>query len=293
MQAVIQTPLDAIAGLICRYEFQVERIVTAVLADSALSQEVVALRETTDMLVERLSALAADEADCAAMLARLDGDDFDRLPEFNDLDADEAQDIRVSLRNRLLAHRSVLRNHQATLARGVEIARTGMISRFAIFAVAGLAQDGAHSMPSGLAFIVACLVAVRLKDHLETAGYRWAGEKTLVTLYLNAIGCERRHAPDRQVADPAASIIATRLGFRSAQELHRALHALHEAQAAPQDMADGMQMAASAARIADLGHVRFDRAPCPAFDARYAASTALDDAFLQIMARARTGPAAT
>ena len=293
MQAVIQTPLDTIAGLIRRCQCQVERVVAAVLADSALLQEVVTLRETTDMLVERLSALDADETDCAAMLARLDGDDFDRLPEFDDLDADEAQDMRVSLRNRLLAHRSVLRNHQATLTRGVEIARTGMVSRFAVFAVAGLAEDGAQSMPSGLAFIVACLVAAHLKDHLETAGYRWAGEKTLVTLYLNAIGCERRHAPDRQVADPASSIIATRLGFRSAQELHRALHALHEAQVAPQDMADGREEVTAAVRIAGLGHVQFDRAPCPAFDARYAASTALDDAFLQIMARARTGPAAT
>jgi hypothetical protein len=284
MHDLDQTPLDTIAGLIGHCQPQVERIVDAVIARSALVQEVAALRETTEAIAERLSALAADEADCVAMLARLDGDSFDQLPEFDGLDADETQDMRQSLRSRLAAHRGVLQNHQATLARGIEIGRTGMVSRFAIFAVAGLAEDGAPSMPSGLAFIVACQVAAQLKDRIETAGYRWAGEKTLVTLYLNAFGCERRKSPERQVADPVASIIATRLGFRSARELHQALHALHEAVATAQDEMN-------AATGAGLGHVQFDRRPCAAFDASYAASTALDDAFLQLMQRVRSGPA--
>ena len=55
------------------------------------------------------------------------------------------------------------------------------------------------------ALITACLVAARKKDKLEVAGYRWTGEKTLVTLYLNAIGCERRRRRGRHVADPIAN----------------------------------------------------------------------------------------
>ena len=291
MHADTGTPFDTIAAILGNCQPQVTRIVATMLADSALPREIAVLRETTDALQERLDALTADEADCIVMLGRLDSPQFDRLPEFDGLDADAAQDMRRSLQRRLKAHRTVLQNHQGALTRGIEIGRTGLVNRFATFAVAGLGKDSAASMPSGLAFIVACQIAAQLKDRLETAGYRWAGEKTLVSLYLHAIGCERRQSPERLVADPAASVIATRLGFRSARELHRALHALDQAQAPAAPALPGDDPAAQAQRIGRLGHVAFDRAACPNFDASYHASSALDDAFLHIMARARSGPA--
>ena len=92
----------------------------------------------------------------------------------------------------------------AILDRGIALSRNGMVNRFATFAVAGLSVDAADSMVSGRAHH--CMSGRRPKeDKLEVAGYRWTGEKTLVTLYLNAIGCERRRSRGRHVADPIAN----------------------------------------------------------------------------------------
>ena len=74
------------------------------------------------------------------------------------------------------------------LNRVIALSRNGMVNRFAPFTVADLSVDAAGTMTSGRAFITACLVAARFKDKLQITGYRWTGEKTLITRCLNVTG---------------------------------------------------------------------------------------------------------
>ena len=270
------TSLAIITSLINAAETQVDRISKAVLAESVLANEVGVLADTTEVIAKNLAILVADRSHCTDVLARLQGDTDSRMPMFDDLDNDERQQQRAALMIKLGAHHESLQTNIAILERGIDLSRTGMINRFATFAVAGLSIDAAETMVSGRAFITACLVAARLKDRLEVAGYRWTGEKMLVTLYLNAIGCERRRSRERHVADPIASAIATALGFVSAMQLHRALFALHCA-------------STDVAAPATLNHVRFDQAPCSAFADSYYAPAAPMQTFTALMQRLGSG----
>ena len=266
------TSLATITSLIGAAEVQVQRIVDAVLGQSVLATEVAALLETTDAIRAKLVILITDQKHCSSLLARLEADTEGRMQLFDSLDDDERQQQRTALMKRLDAHLTGLQTNIATLERGIDLSRAGMVNRFATFAVAGLSLDAGGSMVSGRAFINACLVAARLKDKLEIAGFRWTGEKSLITLYLNAIGCERRRSKKRHVADPIASAIATALGFVSAMQLHQALFALHGA-------------ATGATPPVALGHVRFDQAPCAAFEQSYYASTTPEQAYNALMQR--------
>lgn len=270
------TSLATITKLINAAEAQVKRVTNAVLEQSVLANEVNALAETTEAIANNLTILIADQTHCTELLARLQADTDGRMPMFDGLDEDERQPRRAALMHKLGAHLAALQTNIATLERGIDLSRTGMVNRFATFAVAGLSIDAADTMVSGRAFITACLVAARLKDKLEVAGYRWTGEKTLVTLYLNAIGCERRRSRERHVADPIASAIATALGFVSAMQLHRALFALH-------------CTSTDAATLATLHHVRFDRVPCAAFAENYYVPAAPIQAFAELMQRLGSG----
>ena len=270
--AVDNTPLSIITELIEASRSQVERIVTAILATSCLPTEVEQVLDTNALIAEKRSAFAADERDCLAALGQLRGEDFARLPAFDALDVDDADRLRQSLLEGLVMHLVDLRIVAGKLERGIELNRAAMIERFATFAVAGLARDGAATMVSARAFVLGCLVAAHLKDWLESAGYRWTGEKALITLYLNAVGCERRRSKERFVADPIASAIATRLGFRSARQVHQALFAWHTANAGGD-------------RAEPSGHLRFDRLPCAAFEAQYRASAVPAQVFADIMQR--------
>lgn len=272
-------PLATIVQLVQEAQQQVQRIVESVMEKSALSAEVSGVLETTGFIREKLTALKTDEEDCTQLLARLSSTGYARMPEFAGLSDEETTQRRATLLSRLRAHLVRVRKSKATLERGLELSRASMVNRFATYAVAGLSEDGTDTMISGRAFMVAYLVAANLKDRLETAGFRWAGEKTLITLYLNAVGCERRRSKDRFVADPIASVVATRTGFRSAMELHQALFALHN-------------VTAGGGAADDLGHVQFDQAPCAAFAQNYQASSTLQTVFEKVMQRARTGPLA-
>lgn len=266
------TSLATINTLMGNAEAQVERIVAAVLDESVLAGEVAALLECTDVVRDKLAILVADAEHCAGLLARLQADGGPEMDLFEGLDQDERAQRHAELVRKLRQHADGLQKNIATLERGVTLSRTGMINRFATFAVAGLSLDAGDGMVSGQAFITAYLVAARLKDRLEVAGFRWTGEKTLITLYLNAIGCERRRSKDRHVADPIASAIATALGFVSAMQLHQALFALHGA-------------ATGATSAQALGLVRFDQAPCAAFEHSYYASTTPQQTFAGLMQR--------
>ncbi len=246
------------------------------LAKSVLPDEVSALIDTTEAIRAKLAILVADQNHCASLLARLKAGAGGDLPMFGELDEDERQQRRAALMIKLGAHLAGLQTNIATLERGIALSRNGMVNRFATFAVAGLSIDAGDTMVSGRAFITACLVAARLKDRLEVAGYRWTGEKSLITLYLNAIGCERRRSKNRHVADPIASAIATALGFVSAMQLHQALFALHSA-------------TTGATRAQALGYVRFDRQPCTAFEDSYYSPPAAQQVFMALMQRLGAG----
>ena len=282
IQEVESTPLAIITDLIEASRAQVERIVVAVLGSSCLAADVEQVLDTNALINEKLSAFAADERDCLATLGQLRADDYDRLPAFDGLDGDDADALRQTLMERLVMHLVDLRIAGSKLERGIELNRTAMIERFAIFSVAGLAQDGAHSVVSARAFVVAYLVAAQLKDRLETAGHRWTGDKTLITLYLHAVGSERRRSKERFVADPVASVIATRLGFRSARQLHQALFAWHLVKSG----------AASTEPEEPSGHIGFDRTPCDAFRRQYQASAIAGEVFSGIMQRLQRPSAA-
>lgn len=277
IQEVQSTPLAIITELIEASRAQVERIVAAVLGTSCLPEDVEHVLDTNALINEKLAAFAADERDCLATLGQLRADDFDRLPAFDGLDDDEMDQLRQTLMEHLVIHLVDLRIAASRLERGIGLNRAAMIERFAIFSVVGLAQDGAASMVSARAFVVAYLVAAQLKDRLETAGYRWTGDKTLIILYLSAVGCERRRSKERFIADPVASMIATRLGFRSARQLHQALFAWH--------------LARSGGEPAEpTGHIGFDQTAGNAFRRQYQASAMAGDVFSGIMQRLRLPP---
>lgn len=266
------TSLATITSLISGAEPQVERIVTAVLGQSILATEVAGLLECTEVIRDKLAILVADKNHCTSLLTRLQTGAGAGMRMFDGLDGEEREQRRTELMRKLDRHLEGLQKNIATMERGIALSRSGMLNRFATFAVAGLSIDADDVMVSGRAFITACLVAARLKDRLEVAGFRWTGEKTLITLYLNAIGCERRRSKERHVADPIASAIATALGFVSAMQLHQALFALHSA-------------ATGVAPGPGLRHVRFDQEPCAAFETGYYASTAPKQDFTALMQR--------
>lgn len=303
-------PLATITGLVATSELQVARIAAAVLATSVLPGEVASLQEITALIQAKLAALDADERHCLQVLRAIAQRDFGSIPELALLDEGECAERAPPLTARLQAHLAQARALRGTLERGLESGRAGMLRRFAIFAVAGLSADVGRAdgidgidgidnddsnhngdrngdcnqantndladtsgLDSGSAFLIAFLVAVRLKDRLQSAGFRWAGEKTLISIYLNAVGCERRRSKARQVADPAASAIATALGFISALQLHQALAGLHAFSTGQCDRHE-------------LEVMRFDRAPCEAFDHAYLAHLTPQQEMRRIVARA-------
>lgn len=222
-----RNPIGAITRLIGESSLQVSRITEAVLAESNLANEVAALMHSSTCLRHKLAGLTTDERDCLRLLADVRANRLSHLSEFQSLSDEAMAKLRRRLAIRLTTHLAAVRRNQSTLERGIELARAGMLNRFATFALAGLSQDWASSMNTARAFVVVYLVAARLKDRLQTAGFRWAGEKILVSLYLNAVSCERGKCRERLVADPISSMIATAIGFVSAQQLHRAFYQLH------------------------------------------------------------------
>ncbi len=69
-------------------------------------------------------------------------------------------------------------------------------------------------------------------------------------------------------------MIATAIGFVSAKELHRAIYDLH-------------QVKLGAASVDGLERMRFDRAPCEAFDLAYFASKTPEEEIRKILQRVR------
>lgn len=279
IDVIKNTPLAIITELIDASRTQIDRISDAVLDMSCLANDVEFVLDTNALINEKLEAFGADERQCLTTLAQLRSGDTDFLPVAEHLDDAALDQLRQTLMQRLVIHLVDLRIAMRKLQRGLELNRAAMIERFAIFAVAGLSQDGASGIVSARAFVVAYLVAAQLKDRLECAGYRWTGEKTLITLYLNAVGCERRRSKDRFVADPIASLIATRLGFRSAKQLHRELYAWH----AEKNGSNGSK---------PNGHISFDPMPCVAFRREYLASPVSHDVYSKLMERLRNSGAA-
>jgi len=272
------TPLLVVTDLISDSALQVERIAGSVLAKSNLANEIAGLVQTTTSLRKKLSGLAADKRDCLKMLDDVHANRLGHMIEFHSLPEEAMNRLRRRLATRLTAHLAAVHRNIATLERGIELARAGMLNRFATFAVAGLSQDRDSSMDKARAFVVAYLVAARLKDHLESAGFRWAGEKTLISLYLNAIGCERRKSRERFVADPISSIIATAMGFVSAMRLHQSFYQLHLALIGEKPMHD-------------LEFIDFPGHPSPAFERSYYKVMTPEEEFHQLMHRTRTqGP---
>ena len=272
------TPHAVAIALIAAQRRAVERITAQVIAQSVLRREVETVRALIISIANKLLVLINDEQACTQVLLRLGRADFAGMPEFDGLAPEPAAARRALLQARLGLHSLALQEHRARLERGLAHARSGMIRRFAVFAVAGVAADPAVPVDSASVFMLACQVAAHLKDQLETAGFRWAGETTLISLYLNAIGCERRRSRERFVADPAASIVATMLGFRSALELHRAIDGLH-------------QVTIGAANSARLETMCFDRRPCEAFEHAYRLPRTPQQIWQQLLWRAQRRPA--
>ena len=271
------TPHAVAIALIAAQRHSVERISAQVLAESVLRREVETVRALTTPIADKLLGLIDDEQACTQLLARLGRADFAGMLEFDGLAPAQAAARRALLQARLGLHLLALQQQRARLERGLAHARSGMIRRFAVFAVAGVAGDPGAPADSASVFMLACQVAAHLKDQLETAGFRWAGETTLISLYLNAIGCERRRSKERFVADPAASIVATMLGFQSALELHRAIDGLH-------------QVTIGAANSARLELMQFDRTPCEAFEHAYRLPRTPQQIWQQLLWRAQRRP---
>ncbi|MES2830430.1 MAG: hypothetical protein V4695_00370 [Pseudomonadota bacterium] len=273
------TPLSVITNLISDSALQVERITGSVLAKSNLANEIAGLLHTTTALRAKLAGLASDEQDCLKMLDDLRANRLGHMIEFQSLSEEAMTRLRRRLSTRLTTHLAAVRRNKTTLERGMELARAGMLNRFATFAVAGLSQDPDSMMDKARAFVVAYLVAARLKDHLETAGFRWAGEKTLISLYLNAIGCERRQSKERFVADPISSIIATAIGFVSAMRLHQCFYQLHQTLIGEKSMQE-------------LEFLDFPKHTSIAFERGYYRASTPEEEFHRLMHRTRTAPTA-
>jgi len=269
------TPLLVITNLINDSALQVERITGSVLAKSNLANEIAGLVHSTTALRSKLAGLVLDEQDCLSTLGDVHANRLGHMIEFQSLSDEAMARLRRRLSARLTTHLIAVRRNKATLERGIELGRAGMLNRFATFAVAGLSQDSDSMMDKASAFVIAYLVAARLKDHLETAGFRWAGEKTLISLYLNAIGCERRKSKERFVADPISSIIATAIGFVSAMRLHQSFYQLH-------------LMLIGEKSMQELELIDFPKHASVAFERGYYKAATPEEEFHRLMHRTRT-----